>query len=57
MSAIKLETIGIDLGRVSLEGVGYRPRLSVCAAGHNCTEAAFSGAAYNAGRPNFSGPV
>ena|SRR6266404_7704502 len=50
--------VGIELGRASLEGGGL-PSSPFRSAwrGHNSTKAAFPEAPYNAGCPNFSGPV
>jgi hypothetical protein len=50
--------VGIELGRASLEGGGL-PSSPFRSArrGHNSTKAASPEAPYNAGRPNFSGPV
>src|SRR6266446_1848186 len=50
--------VGIELGRTSLEGGGL-PSSPFRSArrGHNSTKAAFPEAPYNAGCPNFSGPV
>ncbi len=49
--------VGIELGRVCGRQRATTLALSVARWVHNSAMATFSEAPYNAGRPNFSGPV